>query len=105
MAQAHPYTLRFLAYSIQPDVDLLYRGEAVVALEPRPVRVLRFLAENHHRVVPKQEVLDEIWPDVFTTESVLKRAISRCRRALEDDPDEPVYIQTHHGRGYRFIAP
>jgi non-specific serine/threonine protein kinase len=97
--------LRFLDYTIAADVDLLYRGSTVVALEPRPVQVLRYLAEHHDRVVSKQELLDRVWPDVFTTDSVLKRAVSQCRHALGDDPNAPSFIETHHGRGYRFIAP
>src|SRR4029079_18148113 len=84
---------------------LCYRGGEPVALEPRPVRVLRYLAENAGRVVTKQELLDRVWPDVFTTDSVLKRAVSQCRLALGDDADAPTSIETHHGRGYRFIAP
>ena len=98
-------TLTFLDYTIPDDVDLLYRGDEVVPLEPRPVQVLRYLAERPGRVVSKQELLDRVWPDIFTTDSVLKRAISQCRSALADDPAAPTFIETHHGRGYRFIAP
>jgi len=84
---------------------LVYRGETVVPLEPRAVRVLRYLAEHHDRVVPKEELLERVWPDVFTTDGVLKKAVSQVRRALGDDAEHAHFIETYHGRGYRFIAP
>jgi DNA-binding winged helix-turn-helix (wHTH) protein/pSer/pThr/pTyr-binding forkhead associated (FHA) protein len=97
--------LYFDSFHLPHNVDLLYNGEEVVPLEPRAVQVLRYLAQNHERVVPKEELLDTIWPDVFTTDGVLKRAISQVRRALGDDADEARFIETYHRRGYRFIAP
>ena len=97
--------LYFDSFHLPGDVDLLYNGEEVVPLEPRAVQVLRYLAQNHERVVPKEELLDTIWPDVFTTDGVLKRAISQVRRALGDDADESRFVETYHRRGYRFIAP
>jgi DNA-binding winged helix-turn-helix (wHTH) protein len=96
--------LYFDPFRLPEDVDLLYNGENVVPLEPRAVRVLRYLAQNHERVVPKEELLEGVWPDVFTTDGVLKRAISQIRRALGDDADEARFIETYHRRGYRFIA-
>jgi DNA-binding winged helix-turn-helix (wHTH) protein len=97
--------LYFDSFHLPQDVDLLYNGEEVVPLEPRAVQVLRYLAQNHERVVSKEELLETIWPDVFTTDGVLKRAVSQVRRALGDDADEARFIETYHRRGYRFIAP
>ena len=95
----------FDRFRISPDVDVLYEGSDVVPLEPQAVRVLRYLAANHDRVVKKEELLEAVWPDVFTTDGVLKRAVSQARRALGDDAEQARFIETHHGRGYRFIAP
>jgi DNA-binding winged helix-turn-helix (wHTH) protein len=96
--------LYFDPFHLPQDVDLLYNGADVVSLEPRAVQVLRYLAQNHERVVPKAELLESVWPDVFTTDGVLKRAISQVRRALGDDADRARFIETYHRRGYRFIA-
>jgi DNA-binding winged helix-turn-helix (wHTH) protein len=98
-------SLHFATYRIPQDVDLLFRDEEVVPLEPLAVRALRYLAENCDRVVPIEELLERVWPDVFTTDLVLKRAVSLARRALDDDPKSPRFIRTYHGRGYRFVAP
>ncbi|HWQ33944.1 MAG TPA: AAA family ATPase [Blastocatellia bacterium] len=97
--------LLFPPFHIPANVDLLYRGQAIVSLERRAVQVLRCLAENHDRVVTKEALLEAVWPDTFTTDGVLKRAISQARRALGDVAEESRYIETYHGRGYRFIAP
>ncbi|HWW61364.1 MAG TPA: winged helix-turn-helix domain-containing protein, partial [Thermoanaerobaculia bacterium] len=105
MARADGTTLRFDAFHLPPGVDLLYRDTDVVPLEPRAVRVLRYLVEHHDRVLSKEELLEEVWADVFTTDGVLKKAVSQIRRVLGDDADRSRFIATYHGRGYRFIAP
>jgi DNA-binding winged helix-turn-helix (wHTH) protein len=99
------HLLCFPPFHMLTEVDLLYRDDCIVPLEPRAVRVLRYLVQNSERVVPKSELLEAIWPDVFTTDGVLKRAISHARRALHDDPKKAQYIETYNRRGYRFIAP
>ena len=105
MARTDGTTLRFDAFHLPPGVDLLYRDTDVVPLEPRAVRVLRYLVEHHDRVLSKEELLEEVWADVFTTDGVLKKAVSQIRRVLGDDADRSRFIATYHGRGYRFIAP
>jgi DNA-binding winged helix-turn-helix (wHTH) protein len=104
MARSAPLTLYFEPFHISSDVDLLYLNEQVVPLEPLAVRVLRYLAKHHQRVISKEELLEKIWPDTFTTDGVLKKAISQARRALGDHAEESRYIKTYHARGYRFIA-
>ena len=105
MTQSLRESLVFPPFRLPLDVDLLYQGDEVVPLEPQAVRVLKYLIQNHDRVVPKEEMLEQVWPDVFTTDGVLKKAISLARRALGDDVEAAKYIETYHGRGYRFIAP
>jgi DNA-binding winged helix-turn-helix (wHTH) protein/tetratricopeptide (TPR) repeat protein len=105
MSRAGRSTLYFDAYHLPGDVDLLYRNGAVVPLEPRAVAVLRYLASHHDRVVAKNELLEQVWSDVFTTDGVLKKAISQIRKALQDSSTKARYIETYHGRGYRFLAP
>lgn len=94
----------FAEFTFNPEGNLLFLHETVVPLEPIAARVLRYFLETGDRIVTKEELLDAIWSDVFTTEDVLKRAVSQIRRALGDDPQKPRFIETHHRRGYRFIA-
>jgi DNA-binding winged helix-turn-helix (wHTH) protein len=105
MNHADGSVLQFGAFHLAQGVELLYRGEDVVSLEPRAVRVLRYLVEHNDRVLSKEELLEEVWADVFTTDGVLKKAVSQIRRTIGDDVEQSRFIATYHGRGYRFIAP
>src|SRR5215204_1772052 len=98
-------TYHFSPFSLSPGVGLLFRDGAPVSLEPRAVKVLAYLVRSRGRVVPKEELLDKVWSDVFTTDAVLKQAVSQIRRALGDAAERPRYIRTFHARGYQFIAP
>ena len=98
-------TFHFQPYNLNTAVGLLYREGVPVPLEPRAVKVLDYLIRARGRVVPKEELLDQVWADVFTTDAVLKQAVSQVRRALGDAADAPRYIRTFHARGYQFIAP
>ena len=73
-------------------------------LEPKVMQVLAYLAEHAGEVVPKEELIKAVWPDVFVTDDALARCISELRRALEDDTREPRFIQTIVKGGYRLIA-
>ena len=105
MNDAGGSVLQFGAFHLANGVELLYRDGDVVPLEPRAVRVLRFLVQHHDRVVSKEELLEQVWSDVFTTDGVLKKAVSQIRRTIGDDAEQSRFIATYHGRGYRFIAP
>ncbi len=104
MSLSSQSALQFSPFHIPANVDLLYREEKMVALERRAVQVLRYLVEHHDRVVTKDELLEAVWPDTFISDGVLKRAVSQARRALGDVADKAKFIETYHGRGYRFVA-
>ncbi|HJX27590.1 MAG TPA: winged helix-turn-helix domain-containing protein [Thermoanaerobaculia bacterium] len=94
----------FSDFRVLAGLDLLFHGDDVVPLEPRAVCVLRHLVRHTGRVVGKEELLDEVWPDTFVTDSVLKKVVSLIRRALGDPPQRSGFIETYHRRGYRFMA-
>ncbi len=73
-------------------------------LTPKAYSVLVYLVEHAGRLVTKQELLDAAWPDVFVGDAALKVCIREIRKALEDEAQNPQYIETAHRRGYRFIA-
>ena len=74
-------------------------------MPPKAFAVLRYLAERPGRLVSKQELLDNVWPNVYVGEQVLKVQIAEHpQNALADTCREPRFIQTAHRRGYRFIG-
>jgi pimeloyl-ACP methyl ester carboxylesterase len=82
----------------------LYRNDAPVPLTPKAFSVLQYLAGRPGSLVPKQELLDAVWPGVFVGDAVLKVAVREIRKALGDSTEQPRFIETAHRRGYRFIA-
>jgi predicted ATPase/DNA-binding winged helix-turn-helix (wHTH) protein len=84
--------------------ECLWHGTRAISLRPKAFAVLKLLVERPGLLVTKQQVLDTVWPDTFVGDAVLKDSIRQLREALHDDAAEPVYIETAHRRGYRFIG-
>ena len=82
----------------------LVRAGELVALAPKPLALLGYLAANRDRAVPKQELRKQVWPDVFVSEAALASALKDLRRALGDDGARQSVIRTLRRRGYRFVA-
>ena len=73
-------------------------------LEPKSFRLLVFLVENPGRALPKDEIMAAVWPGSFVSDNSLARAITQIRKALDDDPKAPRYIETVPTVGYRFLG-
>jgi DNA-binding winged helix-turn-helix (wHTH) protein/tetratricopeptide (TPR) repeat protein len=83
--------------------EVLLQGEKRV-LEPRPFDLLVYLIEQRHRVVTKDELLEQLWLHEFVSGSVIARAVMKARHAIGDNGKEPALIRTVHRRGYRFVG-
>lgn len=84
--------------------SLTVRGERV-AIEKKPLELLRELLERGGAIASKHELLDRIWPDVTVVEASLTTAIYKLRVALGDDGRGPPIIETVPGIGYRLVSP
>ena len=85
--------------------ELRHSGHTL-KLERIPMEILLFLFEQRERLVTREELAGRIWGNVnVDTDNSINGAIRKIRRVLRDDPDNPRFIQTVTGRGYRFIAP
>ena len=71
------------------------------------MELLILLASREGQLVTRSEIADRLWAsEVFVdTEHGINTAIRKLRYLLRDDPDNPQFIQTVIGMGYRFIAP
>ena len=76
------------------------RGRHELRLSRREFDLLSYLAEREGAVVPRSELLREVWgfPDEPSTRAV-DYAIRRLRRKIERDPHNPQHIHTVHGDG------
>jgi len=82
----------------------LRRAGQIVDVEPQVFDVLAYLLSHRERVVPKTELLDQIWGNRFVSESALSSRIKSARRAVGDTGRDQRIIKTVYGRGYRFVA-
>jgi DNA-binding winged helix-turn-helix (wHTH) protein/predicted ATPase len=96
--------ITFGRFQLDLTNECLWQGKRAISLRPKAFAVLRLLVENSGLLVTKQQVLDTVWPGTFVGDAVLKDSIRQLREALEDDAGAPIYIETAHRRGYRFIG-
>lgn len=93
----------------QVDVDVaancVRRGGVEHILRYQSFQVLVYLLEHAGRVVPKEELIAEIWRDAAVTDNALTQCIMEIRKALGGDGRNPIYIRTVSKVGYQFVAP
>lgn len=94
---------RFATFEIDENTRELRTGGRVLALQPRVFDLLVYLARNTERVVPKDELLDSVWPGVVVADGSLQRAVSLARAALAEAGAASA-IRTHARQGYRLCA-
>lgn len=84
--------------------ELRHAGSPV-KLEKIPMELLILLIRRKGELVSRGEINEKLWgKDVFVdVEQGINTAIRKIRQALHDDPEEPRFVQTVVGRGYRFI--
>ena len=73
-------------------------------LTPTEERLLAALARNLNRVVPKDSLIDETWPDGDGDSPRLWVNIQRIRRKMEPQPDVPKYLVTEANVGYKLVS-
>lgn len=94
----------FGAFRLDPAAARLWQGDESVALQPRPLAVLAYLAARPGQVVGRDELLAALWADTHVTKAVLKVAVRAVREAIGDDAEAPRFIETVGREGYRFIG-
>jgi TolB-like protein/DNA-binding winged helix-turn-helix (wHTH) protein len=86
------------------DERLWVDGRPVI-LAGKSLALLRALMLRPQVLVTKDELFDAVWPGVIVSESVLTTAVKEVRKALDDNARSPRFVETAHGRGYRFLLP
>ncbi len=94
---------RFHRFEIDEDKRELRVDGGIVEMQPRVFDLLVYLAMHRERVVPKDELLDAVWPGVTVADGALQRAISVARSAL-DRAGAAKSIRTYSRQGYRLCA-
>ena len=94
------------ALVIDADRLTVTRDGKHLDLTPTELRLLMLLAENVGRVLAHRQILEKIWGAEYADDlDYVKLFIYRLRRKIEVDPQNPAYILSERGIGYRFVNP
>jgi two-component system, OmpR family, KDP operon response regulator KdpE len=90
------------------SVDLVRRivkvGDREVKLSPKEYDLLRVLVQHAGKVLTHKFLLGELWDDL-TDAQYLRVYVRQLRQKIEADPEQPQYVLTETGIGYRLRAP
>src|SRR5262245_11223002 len=94
---------RFDLFELDPVRRVLLKDGKPIALKPKVLETLLVLVRNSGRVMDKDELMQQIWPDTVVEEVNLAHNISVLRKALGQSDDNR-FIVTVPGKGYGFVA-
>lgn len=100
-----PNLTRLSAPPLELDIEqgrVWLNGESV-RLSNRPYQLLRALMSRPEKLWSKDELIEEVWDGLAVSDAVLATAMKELRRAISDPARNPRFIETAHGRGYRFL--
>jgi DNA-binding winged helix-turn-helix (wHTH) protein/tetratricopeptide (TPR) repeat protein len=98
---------RFGLFEADAARGVLMRNGVRVKIQDQPFRVLLFLLERPADIVTREELRQRLWPEgtYVDFDGSLNVILKKLRAAINDDSDNPRFIETIPRRGYRFIAP
>ena len=78
----------------------------LIELSKTEQRLLRALVENRGRVLPREALLERVWPGggEYVEENALSVTVKRLRDKLEDTPSRPRFLKTVYGIGYTWAV-
>ncbi|MEW5816247.1 MAG: response regulator transcription factor [Spirochaetota bacterium] len=90
-----PFMMDFNAYIVK-------RGDVRIPLSPKEFEVLAFLVKNAGKSFSPEAIYESVWKNKYGDLTAVAVYVQRLRKKIEDDPQNPVYVETMHGMGYRF---
>src|SRR5215471_837145 len=94
----------FPPFRLELGNDQLWKEDQTVPLRRKTLAVLRYLVDHPGQLVTKEHLLAAVWTGTYVEEGTLPICIAELRKALGDNAKTPRFIETVHGRGYRFIG-
>ena len=92
----------FDSFRLIPAERQLLRDDLPIALPPKAFDTLVVLVQNSGRVLKKDDLIKQLWPDSFVEESNLNHYISVLRKTLSNGDNGDAYVETVRGYGFRF---
>jgi DNA-binding winged helix-turn-helix (wHTH) protein/tetratricopeptide (TPR) repeat protein len=104
MGSGEQENYRFGEFDLDARTAELLRDGRPVKIFPRAFDLLLYLLRHRDRMVPREELLAALWPDVTVGAAVLTQTVWELRKALGDASDQSELIRNSRGRGYRFVG-
>ncbi len=94
-------------FELDPGAYQLRRSGQALRLERIPMEILLLLTEHRGQLVTREQIVERVWGKdaALDVDNSINGAIRKIRQVLKDDPEQPRFIETVTGRGYRFAAP
>ncbi len=86
---------------IDRDSRDVFVSDVLIPLSPKEYDILELLALRAGRTVSKELIVDRLWGDEEVSDKILAVYVRRLRCKIEQDPDNPRYVRTVRGLGYR----
>jgi Tol biopolymer transport system component/DNA-binding winged helix-turn-helix (wHTH) protein len=96
---------KFGPFQLDPNERDCRRGNEPIPLTGKAFDLLLLLVRDPGRTIPKAALMNALWPETAVEEGNLTQTVFLLRKALGDDPEHAVYIQTAPRMGYKFVAP
>lgn len=88
---------------VDPHNMSAQRGEQIIELSLREIKILQCLHQHKNQVVSRDTLFDHVWGyDFLPNSRTLDQHISKLRKLIERDANQPTLIKTVHGCGYRY---
>src|SRR5215469_575357 len=103
----NPRIVQFGLFELDLDAGELRKSGIRIKLQEQPFQILALLLERPGAIVTREELQKKLWTgDTFVDFDLsLNSAVKKLRQALNDDSENPRFVETEYRRGYRFIAP
>ncbi|RHW32052.1 DNA-binding response regulator [Lysinibacillus yapensis] len=92
--------LEFGQIQIDTKLHRVRVNEVDIPLKTMEYKLLSYLAKNKNRIIPKEELFQNVWGDNFVGDGTLNVHIRHLREKIENDPKNPQWIKTAWGTGY-----
>jgi DNA-binding winged helix-turn-helix (wHTH) protein len=103
LKHGRPLIYRFGEFEVNPYTRQLLRAGRSVPIQPKPLDLLLYLIRERARVVPRDEILAEVWQGVRVEAQALGFALHAVRRAVGDDGNRQSVIRTVSRSGLQFV--
>ena len=88
--------------------DVWVDGQPVPLLTESEYKLLLLLYGNLDKICDKYKIVESVWGESFIDEvddARIEKLVSRLRQKIEPEPDQPKYLLTIRGRGYKLVSP